>query len=127
MSNPKVIKVSYHKGSDKFTYHSDDPSVIGDEHNPSILFRSEGKMEFRCDNSDGIKLRFHKSDPCDWEPDPPRDEGYYELVDNQSCLIFHNHHCHMGATKLTLKLECKLDGDWKRKDSDPIIVNMPPT
>jgi len=127
MSNHKIIKVQYNKHHDTFTYHSDDPSVFGDPQNPAIVFRANGKMEFRCDNSNGVKLRFHKADPANWEPDPPKDEGYHELKD-EACLVFHNNHCHMGHTKLTLKLECKSDenGNWKRKDSDPIVVNIPP-
>lgn len=126
MSNHKIIKIRYDKHHDTFTYKCDDPSVFGDPQNPAIVFQSTGKMEFRCDNSDGVKMRFHKNDPANWEPDPPKDEGHYELEDGETCLVFHNHHCHMGRTKLTLKLECKLDGDWKRKDSDPIVINMAP-
>lgn len=126
MSKHKVIKIRYDRSDDTFTYKSDDPNVFGNPENPTIVFQGDGKMEFRCDDSDGVKLRFHKNDPADWEPDPPKHEGSRELVDNDTCLIFHNHHCHMGNSKLTLKLECKLDGDWKRKNSDPIVINMPP-
>jgi hypothetical protein len=125
MSNHKVIKVQYNH-HDTFTYKSDDPAVVGDPQNPAIVFHADGKIEFRCDNSDGVKTRFFKDDPANWEPDPPRDEGYHQLKEDQTCLIFHNNHCHMGHSKLTLKLECQLEGRWKRKDSDPIVINVPP-
>src|SRR5262245_50800710 len=123
MSNPKLIKVEYDKQRDIFIYKCDDPSVVGNPQNPAIVFHEAGQVEFRCDNADGVKLRFHKKDPANWDPEPPRDEGYYELKDKETRLIFHNNHCHTGYSKLTLKLECKLDGDWIRKDSDPIVIN----
>jgi len=126
MSTHKVIKVRYDKHQDTFTYKCDDPSVFGDPENPFIVFGVHGKMEFRCDSSDGIELRFHKADPANWEPDPPEDEGYHQLREEETCLVIHNNHCHVGKTKLTLKLECHLNGNWKRKDSDPIVINIPP-
>jgi hypothetical protein len=126
MSNHKIIKVQYNQQHDIFTYMSDDPHVGGDPRNPEIVFRADGKMEFRCDNSDGIKMRFYKDDPANWDPDPPTDEGYHELKDGETCLVFHNNHCHMGSSKLTLKLECKLEDGWTRKDSDPIVINEAP-
>lgn len=126
MANHKIIKVQYDKKHDTFTYKSDDPSVVGDPQNPAIVFNANGKMEFRCDNADGVKMRFYKQDPANWDPDPPKDEGRGELKDGETSLVFHNNHCHMGHSKLTLKLECKLDGDWRRKDSDPIVINVGP-
>lgn len=126
MSNHKIIKVQYNKNHDTFTYKSDDPSVVGDPQNPAIVFNTDGKMEFRCDNADGVKMRFYKQDPANWDPNPPKDEGRAELEDDETRLVFHNNHCHMGHSKLTLKLECNLDGDWKRKDSDPIVINVGP-